>query len=308
MLRYTLKRIVNAVVIMLLIITVTWLLMQFLPGSPFNDDRLTDTARANLDAKYGLDDPLVVQYGTYMLNVFQGDLGDSFILNNRPVVDIIASRLPVSAVLGAQAIVIGTLGGLVLGAAAAMRHNTWRDRAATVVAVLGISVPSFVLAPLLQYVFAVRLGLFPIAFFDSWLHSVLPSTVLAIQVAAVVATYTRTEMLEVLGQDYVALARAKGLRRNEVIVHHVLRNSMIPLVTIIVPLSAALLTGTLIVERVFAVPGIGDQFVDSVFVNDYTMILGTTILFAAFFVVAYLVQDLLYGVIDPRIRVAGVRE
>lgn len=309
MIRYTLKRLVNAVVILLIIATATWILLQLLPGSPFNDEKLSDEARAQIEAKYGLDDPLPVQYFRYMGNLLQGDLGNSYAFNGTPVTSIIfGPRLAVSAFLGAQALIIGTVGGIVLGAIAAMRHNTAVDKFTSMLSILGISVPSFVLAPLLQKWLAVELGLFPIAFFDSWMHSVLPSLVLGISVGAVVATYTRTEMLEVFGQDYVTLARSKGLTRVAVVARHVLRNSMIPLVTILVPLAAALLTGTLIVEQVFSVPGLGELFVRSIFVNDYSVIMGTTLLFALFFVASYLIQDILYGIIDPRIRVAGSRE
>lgn len=308
MLRFTLRRLVNAAVILFIIITVTWFLLQGLPGSPFNDPKLTAEAKAALDAKYGLDDPLLVQYLRYMGNVLQGDLGTSFQLNGRSVTEIIGNRLPVSAFIGLQAIVVGTLVGVVLGGLAAARQNSLLDRFSTLFSVLGISVPTFVFAPLLQYYIAFRWELLPIAFFESWEHSILPSTVLGILVTATVAAYTRTEMLEVLGQDYVLLAKAKGLSGAAVVTRHVLRNSMIPLITVIVPLAAALLTGTLVVERVFAVPGIGEQFVSSIVVNDYPMILGVTIMFSVFFVLAYLVQDILYGIVDPRIRVARGKE
>ncbi len=308
MLRYTFKRLLNAFVILFIIATATWFLMQLLPGSPFNDEKLTDEARAQMEAKYGLDEPLPVQYVTYMAHMARGDFGNSYFYQGKPVMGIIMERLPVSAFLGVQALILGTLGGIVLGSIAAMRHNTFWDRSAALISVLGISVPNFVLAPLLQYWLAFKLGLFPIAFFESWWHSVLPSLVLAIAVGAVVATYTRTEMLEVLGQDYVTLAKSKGISNVAVMARHVLRNSMIPLVTILVPLAAALLTGTLIVETVFSVPGIGEQFVRSIFINDYSVIMGTTMLFAVFFVASYLIQDILYGIIDPRIRVAGARE
>ena len=308
MLRYTFKRLLNAFVILFIIATAPWLLMQLLPGSPFNDEKLTDEARAQMEAKYGLDDPLLVQYVTYMAHMARGDFGNSYYYQGKPVMDIIMERLPVSAFLGAQALILGTLGGIVLGSIAAMRHNTFWDRSTALISVLGISVPNFVLAPLLQYWLAFKLELFPIAFFESWWHSVLPSLVLAIAVGAVVATYTRTEMLEVLGQDYVTLAKSKGISNIAVMARHVLRNSMIPLVTILVPLAAALLTGTLVVETVFSVPGIGEQFVRSIFINDYSVIMGTTMLFAVFFVASYLIQDILYGIIDPRIRVAGARE
>lgn len=308
MLRYTLKRLVNAAIILYIIITATWFLLQLLPGSPFNDQRLTDQALALMQAKYGLDDPVLVQYWRYMWNVVQGDLGNSFALGGRSVTEVLMNRLPVSAIVGVQGLIGGTVVGIVLGAVAAVRQNSFWDRFCTVLSVAGISVPIFVLAPLLQYFVAYQWGLLPIAFFDTWQHSILPSVVLGILVAATVTAFTRTEMLEVLGQDYVVLAKAKGLASAVVVGKHVLRNSMIPLITIIIPLAAALLTGTLIVELVFAIPGIGEQFVSAIKVNDYPMILGTTILFSVFFVLAYLVQDLLYGVVDPRIRVARVKE
>lgn len=304
MLRYTLRRLVNAAVILWVIITVTWFLLQGLPGSPFNDPKLTPTAKAALEAKYGLDDPLLVQYLRYLGNVLQGDLGTSFQLNQQSITEIIGNRLPISAFVGLQAIVVGTFVGILLGGLSAARQNSILDRFSTLVSVLGISIPTFVFAPLLQYYFAYQADLFPIAFFESYEHSILPSTALGILVTATVAAYTRTEMLEVLGQDYVLLARAKGLSGVLVVSKHVLRNSMIPLITVIVPLAAALLTGTLVVEKVFAVPGIGEQFVSSIVVNDYPMILGVTIMFSVFFVLAYLIQDLLYGLVDPRIRLA----
>jgi oligopeptide transport system permease protein len=238
----------------------------------------------------------------------RGDLGNSSQYGGRSVTSIIMERFPVSAFIGTQAIVIGLLVGLPLGIISALKRNSIWDSGAAFLAVLGVSIPDFVLAPLAQYFLAFKLGIFPIAFFESWWHSVLPSMVLATVIAAVVATFTRTEMLEVLGQDYVTLARSKGLSRAAVIVRHVLRNSMIPIVTIMVPLTAALLTGTLIVETVFSVPGIGEQFVRSIFEKDFPIIMGTTMLFAVFFVTSYLIQDILYGIIDPRIRVARPRE
>jgi oligopeptide transport system permease protein len=308
MISYTLKRLVNAFVILFVIATVTWFLMQLLPGSPFNDQKLSPVARAQIEAKYGLDDPLLVQYVRYIGNLAQGDLGNSYQYSGKPVLEIILERLPVSAFLGVQAVVLGVIGGLLLGVIGALKHNSLADSGAALLAVLGISIPDFVLAPLAQYWLAFKLGIFPPAFFESWWHSVLPSMVLAIAIAAVVATFTRTEMLEVLGQDYVTLAKSKGLNKVAVVARHVLRNSMIPLITIIVPLTAALVMGTLIVETVFAIPGIGEQFVRSIQVNDYSMIIGTTMLFSVFFVASYLIQDILYGIIDPRIRVAGHRE
>jgi len=309
MLKYMLKRLVNAFVVLFIIATATWFLMQLLPGSPIqNAEKLTDEQEAQVGEQYNLDKPLPVQYGLYMVGLAHGDLGDSYQFGGKPVTEILMQRFPVSAFLGTQAIIVGVVVGLLLGVIGALKQNTIWDSAAAFLAVLGVSVPDFVLAPLAQYWLGLKLGIFPIAFFESWWHSVLPSLVLSTVIAAVIATFTRTEMLEVLGQDYVTLAKSKGLSRLAVILRHVLRNSLIPLVTILVPLTAALITGTLIVETVFSIPGIGEQFVRSIFDKDFPIIMGTTLLYAFFFVASYLLQDFLYGIIDPRIRVAGHKE
>ena len=309
MLKYTLKRLANAVVVLFIITTATWFLMQLLPGTPIqNPEKLTPEQEAQVEEQYNLDKPLPVQYALYMTGLLRGDLGNSYLYGGKPVTDIILERLPVSLFLGIQAIIIGLVVGLILGIVSALKQNSIWDGGAAFLAVLGVSIPDFVLAPLAQYFLAFKLGIFPIAFFESWWHSVLPSLVISTIVAAVIATFTRTEMLEVLGQDYVTLAKSKGLSRLAVVLRHVLRNSMIPLVTIMLPLSAAIVTGLLIVETVFSIPGLGEQFVRSILEKDFPIIMGTTILFSVFFVASYLIQDILYGIIDPRIRVAGHRE
>jgi oligopeptide transport system permease protein len=308
MLRYVATRVVYMFVALFIIISVTWFISKLLPGTPFADQKLTPESRAQLFDKYGLDEPWPVQYGKYMLNVAQGDLGNSYYFQSKPVTEIILARLPVSAFVGIQAIVIGLVIGLVLGIVAALRHNSFWDSAATVVAILGVSVPSFVLGPILQYWLGVKLGWFPIAFFESWWHSVLPSLALSVFVIATVARFIRAEMLEVMGQDYTTLAKAKGLSGLAVVMKHVLRNALIPLVTVLAPLTIYIVTGSLVVEQIFAVPGIGEEFVRSVVVSDYAMILGTTIFFSVLFILALLIQDILYGIIDPRIRVAGAKE
>lgn len=308
MLRYVAKRAAYMVVTLIVIISITFFISKLLPGTPFADDKLTPETRAVLFQKYGLDEPVYVQYFKYMLNVAQGDLGNSFYFEGRPVTQMILEAAPVSAFVGVQAVVFGLIVGLALGIVAALWHNTIWDTIAVVVAVLGVSVPSFVLGPIMQYWLGVKLGWFPIAFFESWWHSVLPSLAISVFVVSTVARFIRSEMLEVMGQDYVTLAKAKGLSGLSVILRHVLRNAMIPLVTVLAPLTVYLITGTVVIEVIFAVPGIGEQFVESVRVNDYSMILGTTIFFSVFFIVALLIQDILYGVIDPRIRVSGAKE
>jgi oligopeptide transport system permease protein len=308
MVRYVAKRVAYMVVTLFVIISITFFISKMLPGTPFADDKLTPQLRQVLFEKYGLDEPVYVQYAKYMLNVAQGDLGNSFYFEGRPVTQMILDAAPVSAFVGIQAVIFGLVVGLVLGIVAALRHNTYWDTVAVVVAVLGVSVPSFVLGPILQYWLGVQLGLFPIAFFDSWWHSVLPSLAISVFVISTVARFIRSEMLEVIGQDYITLAKAKGLSSLAVIIRHVLRNSLIPLITVLAPLTVYLITGTLVIEVIFSIPGIGEQFVSSVRVNDYSMILGTTIFFSVLFIIALLIQDILYGVIDPRIRVSGAKE
>src|SRR5919202_7144283 len=290
------------------IATITFFISKLLPGTPFADDKLTPQIRQQLFAKYGLDEPVYIQYLKYMANVAQGDLGNSFYFESRPVSQMILQRLPVSMFIGIQAVIFGLVIGMVLGIVAALRHNTVWDTLAVIIAIIGVSVPTFVLGPLLQYWLGLKLGLFPIAFFESYIYSVLPSLALSVFVVSTVARFIRTEMLEVMGQDYVTLAKAKGLPGLAVILRHVLRNALIPLVTVLAPLTIYLITGSLVVEQIFAVPGIGEQFVQSVVVNDYSMILGTTIFFSVLFIVALLIQDILYGIIDPRIRIAGAKE
>jgi oligopeptide transport system permease protein len=308
MIRYVARRAVYMLITLFVIASVTFFISKLLPGTPFADDKLTPQVRQQLFEKYGLDEPVYVQYAKYMANVAQGDLGNSFYFESRPVLQIIMERLPISAFIGIQAVIFGLVVGLVLGIVAALRHNTSWDTLAVVLAVLGVSVPSFVLGPILQYWLGLKLGLFPIALFETWMHSVLPSLALSVFVISTVARFIRTEMLEVMGQDYITLAKAKGLSRLAVIMRHVLRNSLIPLVTVMAPLTVYIITGSLVIEQIFAVPGIGDQFVDSIVVSDYSMILGTTLFFSVMFILALLIQDILYGVIDPRIRVSGARE
>jgi oligopeptide transport system permease protein len=308
MIRYVARRLVYMLVALFIIVSVTFFISKALPGTPFADPKLSPQVREQLFEKYGLDEPLYVQYAKYMANVARGDLGNSYYFEGRSVSQLILQRLPVSAFIGVQAVIFGLVVGLVLGIVAALWHNTLWDTLAVVVAILGVSVPTFVLGPLLQYWLGLKLGWFPIAFFESWIYSVLPSMALSVFVISTVARFMRSEMLEVMGQDYITLAKAKGLSGLAVIIKHVLRNAMIPLVTVMAPLTIYIITGSLVIEQIFAVPGIGEQFVQSVLVNDYSMILGTTIFFSVLFIFALLIQDIMYGIIDPRIRVAGAKE
>lgn len=305
MLRYTLKRLLYMVISLFIIVTITFFLMKLMPGSPFNDEKLSEQQKTILNEKYGLNDPLPVQYGNYMKNVVKGDFGNSFQYDNQPVWDLIKPRLVPSFQMGLFAMVIGVILGVILGVIAATRQNRWVDYLATFISVIAISVPSFVLAVLLQYVFAVRLQWFPVAGWEGLSTAILPSLALSAVVLATVARYIRAEMIEVLSSDYILLARAKGNSTARVLFGHALRNALIPVVTILVPMLASILTGTLTIENIFGVPGLGDQFVRSITTNDFSVIMAITLLFSTLFIASIFIVDVLYGLIDPRIRLQG---
>lgn len=280
--------------------------MKIIPGTPFTKaDKLSETQLTIMKEKYGLDDPVPVQYANYMMNLVKGDLGVSFQFDNVGVTEILVKSFGPSAQLGLQAIIFGTAFGIILGVLAALKQNTWVDYGATFVAVLGKSIPSFVFAGLLQYYIGVKLGWFPVAFWRGPEYTVLPTIALAMFPLATSARFIRTEMIEVLESDYIVLAKAKGASWFDIAFKHALRNALIPVITVLGPLVVSLMTGSLVIEKIFGIPGIGEQFVKSIQVNDYPVIMGTTLLFAALFVAVILIVDLLYGVIDPRIRLAG---
>ena len=305
--RYIARRILLMGITLFIIISVTFLLLQFLPGSPFaNEELLTETQIEMLYETYGLNEPIYVQYFNYIGNVLQGDFGVSFQFNNIPVTQILADRAGPSIQLGLQAMVLGTSIGTVLGIIAAVKQNTWIDTFTSVLAIGGRSVPNFVFAVLLQFIFAVVLEWLPIAFWrDGFLSSILPTIALAISPMAEAARFIRTEMIEVLNSDYIELAKAKGLSDKYIIVKHALRNAVIPLVTIIGPMTASLMTGSLVVENIFSIPGIGEQFTKSILVNDFPTIMGVTIMYSTLLVVIVLFMDIIYGWLDPRMRVVG---
>lgn len=288
-----------------IIISITFFLMKLMPGSPFNDAKLSPEQKQILAEKYGLNDPVGVQYLNYLKNVVSGDFGNSFQYHNQPVWDLISPRLIPSLEMGLIAVIIGILLGLFLGVIAAIKQNTWIDYLATTVSVIAVSVPSFVLAVLLQNVFSVQLRWFPVAGWEGLPTIVLPSLSLSAIVMATVSRYIRSEMIEVLNSDYILLAYAKGVPQYKIIFVHALRNALIPVITVIVPMTASIMTGTLTIENIFGVPGLGDKFVRSIATNDFSLIMAIIILFSSFFIVSIFVVDILYGIIDPRIRVKG---
>jgi len=303
---YILRRLGYMALTLFLIATLTFFLMKMLPGTPLKmDDKLTEEQKEIVLEKYGLNDPLPVQYVRYMGNLLQGDLGTSFKFDNTPVTKLLMDRIGPSVILGLQAIVLGTLIGVLLGLTAAIFHNGFLDYTSTIISVLGTSIPSFVFAGLLQYVFAVKYEILPVALWGEFKHTILPTIALAISPMATAARFVRTEMVEVMNSNYITTARAKGVSRPAIVFKHGLRNALIPLITVIGPMAIGLMTGSMVIEQIFAIPGIGEQFVTSVTVNDYATIMGTTLLYAFGFVAIILVIDILYGIIDPRIRVAG---
>ncbi|MGJ9382699.1 oligopeptide ABC transporter permease [Salipaludibacillus sp. CF4.18] len=309
MAKYILQRLGYMVVTLYLIATFSFFLMKMLPGSPLQaKEKLSEAQQLIVLEKYGLNDPVPVQYIKYIGDLLQGDLGISFQMKNQAVTDILLNRIPISAQLGLYALLIGTTVGMLLGIVAAIKNNSWVDYSANFISVIGISIPSFIFAGLLQYYVGVELGLLPIAFWGTWQQAIMPTIALAIFPMAIAARFMRTEMIEVLGSDFIVTARAKGLNETAVLFKHGLRNALIPLVTVMGPMAVSLMTGTLVIEQIFSIPGIGEQFVTSVMTDDFAVIMGTTLFFAFFFVFIILIVDVLYGIIDPRIRLAGGKD
>jgi oligopeptide transport system permease protein len=299
------RRIAYMVITLFVIITITFLLMNLLPGTPYQDQsRLTAVQINMLNEKYGLNKPLAERYLNYVGNLLQGDFGISLQFSDQKVTTLLKGRLGPSIQLGLQAAVFGVLVGILLGTIAAVKHNTWIDTFCSVFAIIGRSAPNFVVAVLLQSVFAITLHLLPIGLWnDGWRSTILPSLALSISPMADSARFIRTELIEVLSSDYIELARAKGMGEARLVWSHGLRNAVIPLVTIIGPMTVSLMTGSLVVEHIFAVPGIGEQFTKSILSNDYSTIMAVTILFSSLLVMMIFLMDVLYQIIDPRVRV-----
>ena len=302
--KYTLKRILTSLFTLLAILLVLFILMQLMPGSPFNDEKLTPDMRAALYAKYGLDQPIYIQFFRYVGNMLRGDLGVSYnISKNTPISQLIQSRLPISIQVGGMAVTLGAAVGLVLGIIAALKRDTIFDTIATVI---GVSVPSYVFALALSYAFGFKLRWFPMLFSakDVFGSSVLPSISLSMFTMASIARFTRSEMIEVLDSDYMLLAESKGISGPALIFRHALRNALIPIITVLAPLIVDLMTGSLVVEKIFAIPGVGSLLVTAIQSNDYNVVIGLSFIYSAMYIGIMLVVDLLYGIIDPRIRLA----
>jgi len=302
MVKYILKRLGLLLLPLFLIVTLTFFMMQVMPGTPFSNPKLTPDQLEILKHAYGLDKPLWQQYFIYVGHMFTGNFGTSFIYTNQPVITMIAQRLPVSMQLGTQALILGTVLGALMGKASARRKNGILDGVFGFLSVLGISVPSFVIGTLILLYLGFNLNLFPISGWGTFSQTIMPTIALSFAPMAVVTRFVRSEMIESLSSDYILLARAKGLSEKEVVNKHALRNSLIPMLTLIGPMAAGLLTGSVLIEKIFSIPGIGAQFVDSIPAKDFPVIMATTIVYAVILMVFILVTDILTAIVDPRVR------
>jgi dipeptide transport system permease protein len=300
---YLFKRLLAMVITLWLIVTLTFFLMHAIPGSPFNEERNTsEMVQKNLEAHYHLDEPLLVQYALYLKSLVTLDFGPSITQPSQTVNDLLGRGFPISFELGMITLFIAVLSGIVLGILAALKHNRMIDYMAMTFAVLGISIPNFVMATMLIQQVAVNWEILPVATWTSWKHMILPTLALATGPMAIIARLTRSSMLEVLTQDYIRTARAKGLSPVKIVVKHALRNALLPVVTVLGTLAAGILTGTFVIEQIFAIPGMGKYFVESINQRDYPVIMGTTVFYSAFLIVMLFLVDLAYGFLDPRIK------
>jgi oligopeptide transport system permease protein len=309
LLKYLLRRLFSVTLALWIVVTVTFLFMHIIPGGPYQREKaLPPAIKANIEARYKLDQPLHVQYFDYLGHLVKGDLGPSFKYRGKSVNDIIKERFPVSAQLGAVSILIALLVGVPSGILAALKQNKIPDYVVMFFSTIGIAMPSFVVGTTLMYFLAYKWGLLPAAMWGTPQQMIMPSIALAGLPTAFIARLTRSSMLDVLGQDYMKTAVAKGLPQMRVLWVHAVKNAMIPVITYLGPLIAGVMTGSFIVENIFAVPGLGKHFVTSIYNRDYTVILGVTIFYCVFLIIANLLVDIAYTLIDPRIKLGGRKE
>lgn len=303
MVKYIAKRLAMAAVTIFVVATLTFFLMNLVPGGPFMSEKaISPQAQAALEAKYGLDKPLSQQYITYITDALHGDFGDSLKQRGRSVMSIITTKFPVSARIGGMAVLLSLLVGIPLGCISALNRGKLADNIIIVIATCGIAVPGFVVCTMLLYVFSVKLNLLPSYGLTSWKHYIMPVVSIAFYPTAYITRLMRSSMLDVLGQDYMRTAKAKGLSQAVSLFKHALRNAVLPVVTYVGPMMAYAITGSFIVEKIFTIPGLGSEFIGSVMNRDYTVIMGTTIFLASLMVVMNVLVDIVYTVIDPRIK------
>jgi oligopeptide transport system permease protein len=303
MIKYLVKKASILLISLFTVTTLTFFLMHAIPGDPFIQERaVPEEILKAMHKHYGLDQPLYIQYGKYLKGILTFELGPSFKYEGRTVNEIISDGFPVSLYLGLEALCIAVFGGITLGSIAALKHLKWQDHLTMTIAVIGISVPSFILASFLQYFLAMKLDLLPVARWGDFSQSIMPAISLSALPMAFIARLTRANMVEVMQQDYIQTAKSKGLNSFQIIFKHVTRNALLPVVTYLGPLSAAVLTGSFAIEKIFGIPGLGQWFVTSITNRDYTVIMGTTIFYSAILMLCVFLVDLLYCLIDPRIQ------
>ena len=314
MAKYIIKRLFYAFLTILVLLALTFVMMHMLPGDPFSTGKAMDEGtKQALRAYYGLDKPLLEQFIIYVRNAMVGDLGQS-IKYSRPVMQIIMESFPASFQLGMLSLIFAVIAGVALGAVAAIRRGRAADTVAMTLSVIGVSIPSFIVAALLQYFCALKLNqltgtqIFAVTGWGNFNQMILPALALSFSSLATVSRLMRTSMLDVLSSDYIKTAKAKGLSEKAILWKHAIRNAIMPVVTVLGPIAAAVLTGGFVVENVFSIPGMGKFFVLAIKENDYTLIAGTTLFYGAFLILAVLVVDILYGIIDPRIKLASEKE
>lgn len=308
MILYALKKSLILLASLWCVATGTFFLMHAIPGDPFIGDKaIPEEVMRALHAHYGLDQPLWLQYMKYLKGLMQGDLGISMVYHGQKVSQFIANAFPVSARLGLQALSLAIPFGIFLGTIASVRRTQWQDTTAMVISTIGVSVPNFVLASLLQFFFCIKWHLFPVARWDSFAHTVLPSLALSALPTAFIARLTRSTMVEVLQQDYIRTAIAKGLPLFRIAIFHGLRNALLPVITYLGPVISQILTGSFMIERIFAIPGLGQWMIISIHGRDYPMIVGLTIFYSTFLMLSMFFVDLIYSLLDPRIRIRSTR-
>jgi len=309
MLEYLVRRLLSAILAIWIVITVTFLIMHAIPGGPFQKEKVIPEAiRKSIEARYKLDQPLFVQYTDYLGNLLKGDLGPSFRYRGMTVNDIISARFPVSLKLGLTAFTIAIVVGVSAGILAAINQGKLLDYLTMSFSTIGVAVPSFILGTLLMLIFSYKLKLLPSALWGTPAHVVMPALALAGLPTAFIARLTRSSMLDVLNQDYMKTAVAKGLPRGRVVWVHAVKNAIIPVLTYAGPLLAGIITGGFVVENIFAVPGLGKHFVTSIYNRDYTIILGVTAFYSVFLIGLNIVVDILYSLFDPRIKLSARKE
>ena len=305
MAKYILKRIGISILTILVLATVVFFLVRLMPGEPFSSNKMTPEIAENMRAYYGFDKPIAVQYIQYIGKLVQGDFGYSMKFTNKTVNDIIADTAPFSFDLGIRALLMAISFGLLLGVIAARNRGRKIDLFCIIVAIIGTSVPDFIMGALLQFGFAVNLKWLPPAGYKSFIYTILPSVALSFYTLSYVSRVMRASMLEVVQQDYIKTAKAKGLSTFRITFKHQVRNAIMPVITILGPTVAAVLTGTFVIESMFVVPGMGKYYVEGINNNDYSMILGMTVFYGIFLVFSNMIVDIVYGIIDPRVRIAG---